>query len=139
MKSPRVLIAIMFTAVVLLTEAVAQTGAIRVSVPFEFSVANQTLPPGTYLVAINGSLLRVENVEGTAATRAMTINTGGIPNENLSPRLVFHCYGERRFLAQAWIGEVNMGHQLFASAQEVEYARATKQENVTVAAVRVSK
>jgi len=56
--------------------------------------------------------------------------------EDMAPRLVFHCDGNRHFLAAAWIGEVNIGHELFASSAELEYARTTKQEQTIVLATR---
>ena len=139
MKTSRLIIPILLASFILLTQAVAQTGEARVNIPFKFSVANHTLPAGDYHVAVNGSVLQVKNIDGSSAAHAMTIYTGGGPNQDLTPRLVFHRYGEHRFLAEVWIGEVNMGHQLFASAGEIEYARTAKQETETVAVVHMPK
>jgi hypothetical protein len=133
MKSSRLIISILLASFVLFTQALAQTGAARVTVPFKFTVANQTLPAGDYQLAVNGSVLQVKSINGSGAAHAMRMYTGGGPNQDLTPRLVFHRYGERHFLAEVWIGEVNMGHQLFVSAGELEYARTTKQETETVA------
>ena len=62
--------------------------------------------------------------------------TGGGANENASPKLVFHGYGTHRFLSIAWIGEMNQGHELYASSAELEYARTTKQDQKIVLASR---
>ncbi len=124
---------------ILLTPAIAQTGAARVNVPFDFTVANQKLAAGDYTVAINGSTLQMTGLDGKGVAHAMTVYIGGGPNEDLTPRLIFHRYGDRRFLAEVWLGQINKGHQLFASASEVEYARNTKQESVTVAASQLPK
>ena len=137
MKSSRVMISVAFAFFVLLTSAFAQTGAIRVSVPFDFTVGKQTLAAGEYRVTINGtSLLQVARINGPGVAIVSTNYTGGGPNQNLSPRLIFHSYGNRHFLSEAWIGEVNMGHELFASSLELEYARTTKQEQTIVLASR---
>jgi len=137
MKSSRVMVSATFALFVLLASAFAQTGAVRVTIPFDFTVAHQTLAAGTYRVAINGtSLLNVARIDGPGVAIVSTNYTGGGPNQNLSPRLIFHSYGNRHFLSEAWIGEVNMGHELFASSLELEYARTTKQEQTIVLASR---
>jgi len=126
-----------FALFVLLTSAFAQTGAIRVSVPFDFTVGRQTLAAGDYRVAISGSLLQVARIDGLGVSTVSTNYTGGGPNQALTPRLVFHCYGNRHFLSVAWIGEVKQGHELFASSVELEYARTTKQEQTILLATRL--
>ena len=137
MKSSRIMISATFAFFVLLTSAFAQTGAIRVTVPFDFTVGRHTLAAGDYRVSINGqTLLQVARADGPGAAIVSTNYTGGSPNQDLSPRLVFHRYGNRYFLSTAWIGEVNMGHELFASSLELEYARTTKQEQTIVLASR---
>ena len=138
MKSSRLMISVAFALFVLLTSAFAQTGAIRVTVPFDFSVGKQTLAAGDYRVIVNGpAMLQVARIDGPGSASVLTNYTGGGPNQDLTPRLVFHCYGNRHFLSVAWIGEVKMGHELFAPAAELEYARTTKQEQTVVLASRM--
>ena len=136
MKSSRLMISVAFALFVLVASAVAQTGAVRVTVPFNFTVGRQTLPAGDYKVSISGSLLEVARTDGPGTANVMTNKTGGGANENVSPRLVFHCYGTHRFLSVAWIGETNQGHELYASSAELEYARTTKQDQKIVLASR---
>jgi hypothetical protein len=136
MKNTRLMVSAVFALFVLLTPAFAQTGAMRVSVPFDFTVGKQTLAAGDYRVAISGSLLQVSRLDGPGVSTVSTNYTGGGANQDLTPRLVFHCYGNRHFLSVAWIGERNMGHELFASSAELEYARNTKQEQKIVLAKR---
>lgn len=139
MKSSKVILWSVIASLAMLAQAVAQTGTIRVSVPFNFNVGSQIFLAGDYLASIEGGLLAVKALDGSKSARAMTIYTGGNPNKQVNPGVVFHRYGGRYFLSQVWIAEVNVGHQLFASAEEIEYARATKQETVMLAAVRLSK
>ena len=136
MKSSRLMIAVAFALFVMVASAVAQTGAMRVTVPFNFTVGTQTLAAGDYKVSISGSLLQVARADGPGGAIVSTNPTGGGANENASPRLVFHCYGTHRFLSIAWIGEMNQGHELYASSAELEYARTTKQDQKIVLASR---
>ena len=139
MKRSKLMISVVFAMFVLLTTAFAQTGAIRVSVPFDFTVGKQTLAAGDYKVSVSGSMLQVARLDGPGVAIVSTNYTGGGPNQDLTPRLVFHCYGIHRFLSVAWIGDVNQGHELYATAAELEYARTVKQEQTTVLASRMPK
>jgi hypothetical protein len=137
MKRSRLMISVAFALFVLLTSAFAQTGAIRVTVPFDFTVGKQTLPAGDYSVTINRqALLKVVRIDGAGFASALTNYTGGGPNQNLTPRLVFNRYGNRSFLAEAWIGD--MGHELSASAAELEYAHTIHQDRTIVLASRMN-
>lgn len=134
MKSSRLMMSVVFALFAPL--AVAQTGTIRVHVPFDFGAGSQTLAAGDYKVSIDGSLLQMARIDGSGAVTVSTGLTGGGPNQDMTPRLVFHCYGDHCFLSVAWIGEINQGHELYASSAELEYARAVKQDQKIVAAAR---
>lgn len=136
MKSSRFMIGVAFALSVLLGSAIAQTGAVRVTVPFDFTIGKQAMAAGDYKVSVSGSLLEVARIDGPGTATVSTNLTGGGSNQNVSPRLVFHCYGNHRFLSMAWIGEVNQGHELYASPAELELARTTKQDEKVVLASR---
>ena len=125
-----------FAILVLLASAIAQTGAMRVNVPFNFTVGKQTLAAGDYKVSVSGSLLELARIDGPGVATVSTNLTGGGPSQDPSPRLVFHCYGNRHFLSIAWIGESNQGHELYASPAELQYARTIKQNEKIVLASR---
>jgi hypothetical protein len=65
---------------------------------------------------------------------ALTTHVATGPRSDHNPKLIFHRYGNRFFLAQAWIGQVEVCHQLFASAAELDVARSMKQKQTVVAA-----
>lgn len=134
MRLSRFTISVAFALFGLLAPAFAQTGAIHVTIPFNFTVGVQTFPAGEYKVAINGSLLRVARIDGPGIATVLTNFTGGGPGQNAAPRLLFHRYGNRYFLSVAWIGEIEQGHDLFASPKELELARTTKLEQKVVLA-----
>jgi len=130
MKSSRLMISVAFAMFVLLASAVAQTGAIQATIPFEFTVGKQTMAAGDYKVTMNGTVLNLTRLDGPGSAFVPTYGYGY--NKEMTPRLVFHRYGDRAFLSQAWIA--NTGRELFATPRELEYARTTKQEQTTVLA-----
>jgi hypothetical protein len=130
MKRSHLTIAIAFAISILMTSAVAQTGAIKANVPFDFTIAKQTFPAGEYKVAVQGTVLQVVRLDGQGS--AYVQYSLSPYNKDGLPRLVFHRYGNRSFLSQAWI--TGAGHELIASPREIEYARTDKQEQVVVLA-----
>jgi hypothetical protein len=130
MKSSRFFIAAAFAISILMTSAVAQTGAIKANIPFDFTIAKQTLPAGEYKVVVEGTMLHVVQLDGTDSGY-VKYNLSA-RDKDMTPRLIFHRYGDRNFLSQAWITAA--GHELLASPREIEYARTDKQEQVVVLA-----
>lgn len=130
MKRSHLVITIAFLVSILMTSAVAQTGAIKANIPFDFTIAKQTLPAGEYKVAVQGTMLQVTRLDGTES--AYVKYNLSAHNKDAAPRLIFHRYGTRSFLSQAWITDA--GHELIASPREIESARTDKQEQVVVLA-----
>jgi hypothetical protein len=135
MKNTTFVVSVVFAAFVLLASAFAQTGAIRVTVPFDFTVGKQTLAAGEYSVTvIKPGMLQVQRVDGAGTADVLTTYIGGGPSQDRSPRLIFHSYNNHYFLSQIWIADVNPGHELFASASELQYARRGHQSQTTLVA-----
>ncbi len=90
------------------------TPAVKVNVPFEFSVDGKSLPPGNYTI----------NRASDANPRGLVIRSGGGRTthafstqrvESETPqrvRIVFHRYGDRTFLSQIWASGTSNGHQV---------------------------
>lgn len=130
MKRSNRIIAIAFAISIMMASALAQTGAIKANIPFDFTIAKQTFPAGEYKVAVQGTMLQVVRLDGPGS--AYVQYNLSAHNQDMSPRLLFHRYGTRNFLSQAWI--TSAGHELIASPREIEYARTDKQEQVVVLA-----
>ena len=100
--------------------AFAQTkaGDVVVDIPFAFSVANQNLPAGHYIVASAGTdLIRIFN----AQTRGLFLPThSGMRSKSDGSKLVFHRYGEAYFLSSVWVTGSTFGRELFRSPAERE-------------------
>ncbi len=133
MKNVRYLVIAVLILMAAAVPSFAQVSSTKVSVPFEFQVGNSILPAGDYsLTQFAGQGLVIENANGKGAAVAITDATGG-NGEARQPHLTFHRYGEKYFLAEAWLRYSNAGRVLHASPAEVEIARITpSNELVTV-------
>jgi hypothetical protein len=102
----------------------AQTTGLVVEIPFEFQVANQKLPPGTYKVWLRGnSVLSIS--DGNGQTSLSLTNATHRPNARNAAEstLVFTVYGNRHFLNEVrWAGYPD-ARTLLKSKTEIELAR----------------
>ena len=87
--------------------AQAQPGGRRMiaNIPFQFNVGDQTMPAGEYTVTqINPSsdraVLQLRSKDGRSAAMIQMNDVIGKAREGA--RLVFNCYGNQRYFAQAW-------------------------------------
>lgn len=138
MKTRNLIITAVVSMFALMTSVYAQEYAVRATIPFDFSIGQQTLPAGEYRVSVTlpGSV-RVIRIGGHETVAFIAEPIRGV--ENVSPKLVFHCYGPQSFLAEVWAGETNTRHQLYASAGELEAARSVKPQTATILAKEVTK
>ncbi len=138
MKGIAVLLSVGATFVVLAAPLVAQT-PVRANVPFEFQVAERTLPSGEYklapLSAFRNNDIQIVGKDGTVL--ALTYY-GGTPAslDAGKVKLVFHRYGSRYFLAEIVDGYMKVISKLPQSKQERELlaALAGRDETVTILA-----
>jgi hypothetical protein len=138
MKGSKLMMSVAFLLFVSLAPAFAQTATVRVSLPFDFNVGQQTLTAGEYRVIVDRTTLRVApmNAQGIDCGSFTYLSAG--PSQDVSPKLVFHRYGNRYFLSEVWTGDVKRGHKLMASTTEREYARAASPASTSVLATRLS-
>jgi hypothetical protein len=115
-----------FLAALLTTSTVAagQTnrGDTITDIPFAFTVANHTLPPGRYTVGRMGeTTLRIfdSHDQGTVV---LTTRVEGKALENTG-KMVFHRYGDAYFLSEVWVPASATGRRVFRSRSEEELAR----------------
>ena len=123
--------------------------SVKANIPFEFIVADKTLPAGAYAVTAADAArdaLMIQSADGKNSALRMSG-----PTEQKNKRraqMVFHRYGQNYFLAQVWNGE-SSGRELAKSKQEraverelasisskSELARSTYETIVVVAAAR---
>ena len=88
------------------------SGKLVANIPFEFNVGNKAMPAGEYTVrqvnpASDHAVLQLRSKDGSAS--AMVQMTSLIATAQETAKLVFHCYGDRYFFAQAWTAGTSNG------------------------------
>lgn len=118
--------------------AVGQTnrGDTIADIPFAFTVANHTLPPGRYTVTRMGeTTLRVFNSHNRG-TLVLTTKVEGTASESTG-KMVFHRYGDAYFLSEVWVPANGIGRKVFQSRAEKELAG--KRTEMEIAVLQVAR
>src|SRR5258707_1083252 len=122
-----------FTSVTMLglvlTLAVASVHAqsrtkIEATIPFDFTAGDTNLQAGKYsikFISHNALLLRSADGKKSAIVVAPRAVSG---DKDKPERIVFHCYGDRYFLAQVWMLRTDSGRELYPSNTELRLAKA---------------
>jgi hypothetical protein len=93
---------------------------LAVDIPFDFVVADKTLPPGQYVLwseSSNRNAIRIQGANGTNYAIVMTGATIGRKSDDFG-HAVFTCYGDRCFLSQLWFAGGDAGRELFQCSSE---------------------
>lgn len=116
--------------------AYAQTGIVKASVPFNFTVDKADLPAGDYTFHALGTTSAAMAIESSDGDVAKMI----LPNACVSAhaqektKLVFRRYGAQYFLAQIWVEGSERGKELPLTKREKEVAMDYPAQSVVVVA-----
>ena len=108
----------------------------KANVPFAFNAAQTPLPTGTYTISMaEGNLVQIRNDKPNATVLMIAQHEESVKPQN--PRLVFHKYGDKYFLAEAW-SDSGSGIEIPTSKLEQEMRAASSnpsgaEEDVVVA------
>jgi hypothetical protein len=111
----------------------AQSGALRVNIPFEFHVGEKALPAGTYIVEKRGDALLISDRASNSA--AILSNAIGNKARGLDNMVVFHRYGDSRFLSEVRWSEYSTARGVLPSKAERRLAGLIPAETVKLAAI----
>jgi hypothetical protein len=136
--------AIIFATLSIASVRAQDAGTVSVHIPFEFAVANQTLPAGDYYVrrSIQGAQVGVEiSSQDNTQTQRLTVHSVRGTDIQQDSKLVFNKYGDQYFLAQVWVAGRTNGDELAKTSRErlrrrEIAARALKSESVAIAGKR---
>ena len=97
------------------------SGAVKATVPFDFTAGSISLPAGEYQIASSmhsGTLV----LRGKGSSSGMFIGANAAQASTVaqSTKLVFHRYGDRYFLYQLWLRGANLGSELPMTKLEKE-------------------
>ena len=119
-----------------LLAALPAKAEVRITIPFDFSVGQASLPAGTYKVARTGAaytLLQLRHEEGKgdafAATNSIQSNREAVSDQD---KLVFHRYGSRYFLAQLWIHGSSVGFELPKAKAERQISKILREPKTEI-------
>ena len=134
------LIILVFALIVSIPMPQAQVRS-RASVPFDFSLAQKSMPAGVYEISsVNEKVLAVRNLETREARlliESMRIEASQAAGTQHA-KLVFRKYGDQYFLAEIWDGQSHLGIAFPESKheQELKWAGDTDQPEVVVIAMK---
>jgi hypothetical protein len=111
---PLVVLSLLLTT----TSAYSQSQA-KAYVPFAFKAGMAQLPPGNYELKIGfgSNIVKICNLETGKTALALASGREDSPLHTQG-KLVFHSYGNQRFLAEIWGGADTKGILFSASKQE---------------------
>jgi hypothetical protein len=99
----------------------AQTGGVLVRVPFEFEIANKTLPAGEYVVSSDHDQVWVRVYRGN--TVAVVQSNRTVHDGGKSGKVLFNCYEKLCFLSQLWLPDADGSREILISKSEKQAAK----------------
>jgi len=104
--------------------AQCSSGSSKANIPFQFNVAQTTLPAGEYTITClrpESGLLLIRNKDQSAGAAVLVVSVNGKVQDH--GKLMFRRYGSQYFFAQAWTGGTKIGLELPKSRTEIATER----------------
>jgi hypothetical protein len=123
MKSAKLMLALMITVVPMLASAqLRSSDKVVTKVPFQFVLANKTVPAGEWVVQTASSDAKVVMIRNGDAKMNLlsTISESETGKAAAAPALVFHKYGDRYFLCGMKLEGSRILYRLPESKAEIE-------------------
>jgi len=98
-------------------QAYGQTGGVKVTIPFNFILGDNSYPAGEYVFSSAKDHVIVQNSEGTRIAMHMANHVIG-RSAGKNGRVIFECYTDQCFLSQTWTPGQDDGRQLLRSRME---------------------
>jgi hypothetical protein len=110
----------------------AQSGGLRVRVPFEFEIANKHLPAGEYVVSSDHDQVWLRVYQGD--TVAVVQSNRAVHDGGATGKVVFRCYEKLCFLSQLWLPDADGSREILASNSEKQVARRRNPQQLALLA-----
>ena len=100
------------------------------NIPFDFSVSNQKLPAGKYVIGrtqeVNGdAIVQIKSIDGKSVANRFSIPIVTFKTKKQS-ELIFHRYGDQYFLSEIWPSGAGTGRAFLKTHAERELARSAR-------------
>ena len=125
-----ILVLLAFAVVLAAATVQAQTRLIA-SVPFDFSLGQQSMAAGKYEVGYMSELVAVVRNADTGVSQLLIRSEHVQAYRVQRAKLVFNKYGHQYFLSEIWDGNSNMGIYLPKSKREKEVSLAGNQSSAS--------
>ena len=114
----------------------AQSNGVQANVPFDFTVANQVLPAGTYRIQTQSpGVIMIKNHDKPVSVFTL-VNQDGTKSPD-GGKLIFHRYGDHYFLSEILCDSASMNVELRPSKAEkrvrLQQAMVTPSSEVFIA------
>ena len=109
----------------------AQSGGVQAKIPFNFTVAGKTFPPGAYTMIVVSRQVNIRDADGRKIAMVLANEVSG-KSAGANGQIIFHCYSEHCFLSEVWSPTHENGLQMLAPRSEADLA---KKENAGYFAV----
>ena len=129
-KRAFVMAGLLALSIMAVTQVALAQDSMVVNIPFEFVAGKTTLPPGEYIVQAperGSAVFLIHRTIPHSSIVLMTMSAQSRDPQEVS-KLVFNCYGNRRFLSQVWKAGYLQGKQLLQSPREKELSRVASNE-----------
>ena len=129
-KRAFVMAGLLALSIMAVTQVALAQDSMVVNIPFEFVAGKTTLPPGEYIVQAperGSAVFLIHRTIPKTSVVLMTMSARSRDPQEVS-KLVFNCYGNRRFLSQVWKAGYLQGKQLLQSPREKELSRVASNE-----------
>jgi hypothetical protein len=103
----------------------AQVGGVQAKVPFNFTVSGKAFPAGEYRMIARSHQVNIEDGHGKIVAMVLANEVSG-HSAGVDGRIIFHCYGDRCFLAQVWSATQENGREFLMSPAEANLAKEEK-------------
>lgn len=114
----------------------AQTGGLRVKVPFEFEIANKHLPAGEYVVSPDHDQVWLSVYRGNTVAVVQSNHT--VHDGGKTGKVVFNCYEKLCFLSQLWLPDADVSRKILTSKAEKQAARREEPQQLALLAEPIS-
>lgn len=132
MKTRRLTVAA-FLLVVAMSAALAhaQANTLVAKIPFRFTVLEQTLPAGEYLVITEPHQVKIVDAARRVVAMVLANEISDRPS-GARGQITFHCYGTRCFLSEVWPPVLGNGRRLLTSPGEASAAKEQRAQYFAV-------
>jgi hypothetical protein len=111
----------------------AQTGAVRVHVPFEFEIADKHLPAGEYVLSSDHEHVWLSVYRGN--TVAVVQSTRVVHDGGKGGKVLFNCYQKLCFLSQLWLPDADRSREILISKSEKQAATQGEPQQLALLAI----